>query len=488
VATEVTVEFTENGASSTSYFKVNITKRHGGRSAVVVIRTDVWLGYPGYPCSKVSAIAAAAMGAISLRPMTIHNNSINGPVISGHLARFHPRYRWSGRRGANYFSYAYRGEINTAPVGEPTRSCSCDACVAGIDIVSVLSTDAVSTVVVTGRRSGTESVTVDGSDVRRRRRPVALRNINVGVNEEAGNVHGDCDCGTCKYSRRDADQPLSVGSVHPYSYIPAAWRFLRCDGERQSSTVFLGIELETDRPYSARYGTNARPISNEVAVSMARPSELWFAKRDGSVEGPEFVSHPASLAYWRSKRDELSDMFKMLLHAGFRSHDGGKAGLHVNINRQAFTGSAHFSRFLNIIYYSTAWSLVMSQRVNSQVEHWCKLPIVTSASAYEQTLIEDATKPFHDVHEYDRYRALNSPEGRFEFRLPRGTLRVDRFFKNLEWTVGMIEYTRDRSLADSTPGEFMEWVAANKSDYPDLAAFIEEKKSLLGKVKNDRGF
>jgi hypothetical protein len=73
----------------------------------------------------------------------------------------------------------------------------------------------------------------------------------------------------------------------------------------------------------------------------------------------------------------------------------------------------------------------------------------------------------------------DGPEGRVEFRLPRGTLRVDRFFKNLQWTVAMVEYTRTAEVLESRPKAFMDWTVTKGREYPDLVAFLMERAPKL---------
>jgi hypothetical protein len=74
----------------------------------------------------------------------------------------------------------------------------------------------------------------------------------------------------------------------------------------------------------------------------------------------------------------------------------------------------------------------------------------------------------------DRYCVLNaSNEGRIEFRLPRGTLRIDRFYAKLEWTAAMVEYTRDSGHRIQVSA-FMRWVAES-DEYPELMSFMREK-------------
>jgi hypothetical protein len=239
----------------------------------------------------------------------------------------------------------------------------------------------------------------------------------------------------------------------------------------------LGVELETD---NVSYRHNISHVTNETACGMSKPKGFWITKHDGSVTGPEFASNPATLSWWDMHRDDMEDMFKMLVHAGFRSHDGGNAGMHVNISKEAFTDERHLARFMKMIHGVPAWSIAMAQRTASQSGQWAVLDryCVEDKAALEGL----CRRMLNDYYVTNKYVALNSPEGqrRLEFRLPRGTLRVDRFFKNLQWTQGMIEYTRSlRSLTTATPKKFMQWIEKTPDLYPDLSAFLTEKSVLL---------
>jgi hypothetical protein len=241
----------------------------------------------------------------------------------------------------------------------------------------------------------------------------------------------------------------------------------------------MGVELETDNT-NRRYNYRDNYVPNEMACGMAKPKNFWVTKHDGSVSGPEFASNPATLAWWDMHRDDMEEMFRMLLHAGFRSHDGGHAGMHVNVSKEAFDSPEHLARFLRIIHVLPEWSIIMAQRTMQQANQWAH---------FDRDLANDRVRLEHlagrmldDEYCISKYNAINSPQyqRRLEFRLPRGTLRVDRFFKNLQWTKGMIEYTRNlRSLNTATPKRFMAWVEKNASAYPDLSSFMGEKREKL---------
>lgn len=287
-----------------------------------------------------------------------------------------------------------------------------------------------------------------------------------------------CGCEVCKLSRFE-DSKLRNAVVHAYSYRPRTWR-LNNTGPTDPHNYYLGVELETD-DYRINPSTGYRErsnVDNRVAADMRRPKNLWMAKHDGSVTGPEFVSHPSTLAYWRKNQKALKDMFQMLVHAGYRSHDNDNAGMHINISRNAFADGPHLFRFLSLIHASPAWSLKMSQRTAASARQWASLDYLAQAARRQSEVDRLTSGPEWARGSSSRYQALNAPSGqpRFEFRLPRGTLRIDRFFKNLEWTVAMIEYTRThRSVASAKPLPFMRWVMAHRTDYPNLAKFLVER-------------
>ncbi len=237
-------------------------------------------------------------------------------------------------------------------------------------------------------------------------------------------------------------------------------------------TYYIGIELETKAP--GRYDPTPAPLSgrNAFAADMRRPKNHWVAKHDGSVSGPEFASQPATLAWWYAHRADVTDMFTMLLHAGYRSHEGDTAGMHVNVSHCAFASAEHVSRFCALLASNTQWALRMSQRTEKSMRDWARI------DGYKDAYHRDrwADRAFNENHSADgRYVALNVPdENRFEFRLPRGTLRVDRFYKNIEWTTSMIEYTRHADEAACTPPLYMASILRDKA-YPDLRAFIVDR-------------
>lgn len=286
----------------------------------------------------------------------------------------------------------------------------------------------------------------------------------------------NCRCESCKIAKFGlTSSKLKSAFIESYSYTPI-WKLFTAPNDPDN--YFLGVELETDQ---YRRDTSGREINSGVDVSvaadMALPKSLWFAKSDSSVSGPEFVSHPATFAYWNKNKKYVSQMLKMLVHAGYRSHDNNRCGMHINISRTAFESATHLFRFLTILHADPEWSLKMSQRTRSSAGQWAKLDSCIDSYDRKQISNKMMGTGYDEGYTDDRYVALNAPMGekRFEFRLPRGTLRTDRFYKNLEWTVAMIEFAEETRVKECNPNTFMEFVSENNTIYPNLLSFIQER-------------
>jgi len=241
----------------------------------------------------------------------------------------------------------------------------------------------------------------------------------------------------------------------------------------------MGVELETSRK---SYNTDVT-LDNNIAVDLRRPKTMWFAKYDASVEGPEFVSHPATLTYWQKQAPKLQEMFRLLVHGGFRSHNGGAAGMHINISDDAFEDARHVHRFLTLLYANYEWVLVMSQRTHDQASQWATNRPFKLMQAWEMMQPSGGT---------DKYSVVHKPYGqhRYEFRMPRGTLRLDRFLKNLEWTAAMVAFTRiTNEYTCLDPYHFTNFASTHQETYSNLLAFLTEKESELNgaQTRDERG-
>ena len=287
---------------------------------------------------------------------------------------------------------------------------------------------------------------------------------------EVRDAESRCYCDSCK-ARRSEPHALKRGTVHGWNYSPSRFIERRIKGD--AFPYVIGVELETVEWRVP----NGYPLANDMAVDLRRPKNLWYAKYDGSVSGPEFVSHPATLTFWKAQEAKLSEMFSLLVHAGYRSHQGGQAGMHVNISKTAFTNDRHLHRFLTFLWGNIEWVTEVTQRTKSQLERWATPYAYSPATAAAMM----GTRSRWSGSPTGKYSLVNAPSGqdRFEFRGPRGTLRIDRFYKNLEFPAALIAYCRSDEAPDLHPEVFTDWVQQRREVYTHFSNFLSEKSRSL---------
>lgn len=189
------------------------------------------------------------------------------------------------------------------------------------------------------------------------------------------------------------------------------------------------------------------------------------------MDGPEFASQPATLDYWRSIAGPVGSFMRTLIHGGLRAHDGGySCSMHVNIGADAFADAGHLARFIRVATMNPRFSTRMAQRTHSQVAQWARFDVYPDNAS----CVMHAEAFVRNGYSYTGHGAAVNLEnaGRVEFRVPRGTLRLDRFMAKLEWVAAMVEYARTATRV--SVGGFVAWTMAHRADYPEFVAMMAE--------------
>lgn len=271
----------------------------------------------------------------------------------------------------------------------------------------------------------------------------------------------------CPACRKRGGEALVPGTIHGYGSQPSGgWRPRRV-GEADATAPTFGVELETQR----LPGRDVTRLTGEEAAHVAQPRGHWYPTADGSVDGPEFASQPATLDYWRSIAGPVGSFMRTLIHGGLRAHDGAySCSMHVNIGADAFDGAEHLARFIRVATMNPRFSTRMAQRTHRQVAQWARFDVYPDMDACTRH-----ASSFMRYGESDTGHgaAVNlENRGRVEFRVPRGTLRLDRFMAKLEWVAAMVEYSRTATRV--SVGGFVAWVMARPSDFPEFVAMMGE--------------
>lgn len=291
-----------------------------------------------------------------------------------------------------------------------------------------------------------------------------------GAAYESSTVHNDgyqTYCGGCVENHaswcdrhdvyHDDDNPCRTSLVHDYSYKPMP-EFHHMDNDIDADrNMYFGAELEVEDCDS--YGGGPR-IVQEILGDFA------YCKHDGSLDdGFEIVTHPMTLAY--AQNLPLVVLSKRLKDTGHRSWDTDTCGLHVHIDRRAFTGNKHTYAFSLLLMRNRALSFIIAGRANN---HY--------ASFDEDNRKQIPLALKQRYRGMERYTAVNcNPHSTIEVRMFRGSLKPERILCAIEYLHAAIDYTRGvktglESSEYLTAPAFIQWARSKRDLYPNLINYI----------------
>ena len=253
--------------------------------------------------------------------------------------------------------------------------------------------------------------------------------------------------------------------IEEYSYKPDPIFY----GE---GTRFFGVELEVD--CAGKDDDNAARIKGHA---NGRCQNIYI-KSDGSLDdGFEIVTHPMSLNY------HLHDMpWENILHEavklGYRSHMTSTCGLHIHVNRDAFGEDRDEQEKVieRILYFvELHWSEIFtfSRRTQHNMNRWA------ARYGMEKTgkeILDKAKKGGNG-----RYAAVNlCPYNTIEFRLFRGTLKMNTLFATLQFVNRLLDIamTMDETeIAAQSWSDFVQTITE-----PKLIQYLQERRIYVNEL------
>lgn len=277
-----------------------------------------------------------------------------------------------------------------------------------------------------------------------------------------------------------------IGSIHLHEY---GWTpYLTFYG---SGSPFLGVELETDG------GDERGQYVNTLQAIEGFPEHFWMTQ-DGSLQnGVEITSHPMTLAYHMSIAGMYEEIGNAASRYGFGSHDGGRCGLHVNVDAEWFGKTLEAKelagyKLLRLCQRFERQFMTFSRRTS---DRWCHYHTYVDFTPKKK-----AMPSVHNVDEDESMFAkakkargtschadcvnLGHIRSRIEIRIFRGTLRWNTYFAALALVNGMCHIVKKRGtdyIEDVDWYTFAHDVLANV-DEPKAAEYLREymqEKELL---------
>ena len=191
--------------------------------------------------------------------------------------------------------------------------------------------------------------------------------------------------------------------------------------------VFIGLELEYDNDDADEddLEKHAKYLDQNYRLSITQ---------DGSVSGFEVKTHPSSLAYYQ--QDQKWGWLTYLKDNYFEGWDATNAGIHANINPEAFDNGSHLYKFIAFIYTNITDVGIFSGRLNPHYSTFTDRRLLTHKSL-------SYFKRRNNWERGERGAAVNTTnDGRIEVRLFRSSMNRERILAIVEFVHALIEYTR----------------------------------------------
>lgn len=254
--------------------------------------------------------------------------------------------------------------------------------------------------------------------------------------------------------------------IHPPRYSPDDLEF---HGEGRH----YGVELETVLKEGDLQKATQETLKK---LNKGLPDEGFaYLKEDGSLGGGvgsfEIVTHPATLDV---HKERWGDFLHPNSPKGLLSHDTDCCGLHIHVERKD----------LSDLTVGKILSFVNAASNADFITAVAGRPSNRYSSLNPDKKPQDATKKNRS-----RYEAVNlQNDHTIEFRIFKGTLKPEAFFRNLEFVDAVVEFAKPstsslRSMIGTEP--FFNFVASNHKKYPNLLKFCEKftNKELVKKSK-----
>ncbi|MCR4645331.1 MAG: amidoligase family protein [Oscillospiraceae bacterium] len=250
--------------------------------------------------------------------------------------------------------------------------------------------------------------------------------------------------------------------IEDYHYKPQP-RFLGT-GDR-----YLGVELEVD--CGGKDDDNAKILKDLANAD----GERIYIKSDGSLDdGFEIVSHPMTLDYHMNNMD-WETLLQEAVRMDYRSHQTSTCGLHIHVNRNAFVENQAEQEVVigKILYFiEKHWNEVFcfSRRSKHNMNRWA------ARYGYEKTGEEILKKAKESGH--GRYCAINLCNyDTIEFRLFRGTLKLNTFLATLQFVDTICDVAFSMSQTDLEALSWSEFVS--HIEYPELVQYLKERNLYI---------
>lgn len=276
-------------------------------------------------------------------------------------------------------------------------------------------------------------------------------------------IHGETVCQRCY---------TLIASQVIHSYHDSNVRYVKkCTQNDLLENCYFGFELEVsgDRGLASDF-LKIENIDSDVVLMS-----------DSSIRGGgfEIVTMPMTKNYINEAFiPKFTKALQFLRDNDFKGHNYG--GLHIHVSQDAISNKqvAHLSEILYGNYRDQKIWLGITQRKANEMQSWSKMT----------NRIGDFYSA-HTIPDQDGKAAVGSPRytalckddrtKTYEFRIFNSNLRIERFLKNYECVLALLDYTKENeenTLPVCNTVGFIEYVYSNREKYENLYNFFVERQ------------
>jgi hypothetical protein len=207
--------------------------------------------------------------------------------------------------------------------------------------------------------------------------------------------------------------------------------------ESPGATLYFGPELEVENIKNT-CEPNALCILSDEYWRSARCKGQFYYKSDGSLSyGVELVGHPFSWEWFLAHRKNFEEWLALIQSKGFRSYSTSTCGLHIHMNKTAFSGQRLY-KFMKFFHENGSFIYRMSGRKNrDDMDQWAA---IDEEGAAKKNLAYEAKNKYKN--KMGRYWAVNlEPERTIEIRIFKGTLNPGSFMRAFEFLRSLYLFT-----------------------------------------------
>lgn len=253
-------------------------------------------------------------------------------------------------------------------------------------------------------------------------------------------------CNGCGYWTDEPDDngycedcQTDEGDLHHYAYRPTP-EFLP---SYLPNTLYLGVELETDR-----YSFNDRQLAIESLNNLDNET-TFYLKEDGSLsQGIEITTHPATLEYHLNTFAWSKIVNIVREHNGI-SHDNSNCGLHIHFNTNFFgkrdSQENELNSFKLVYLFERFWVKLVrfSRRDYRSLESWAR-----RYADIKPARQSDRIKKIKELKGARlKYYAVNlANRDTIEIRIFKGTLKIETLFATLELVDFLVRFVKQRPI------------------------------------------